>query len=856
MTPLLDRLVHPYPLVLLLATVSSLALVVYVLRFKSTLGTKSFITLMTSVALWSFVHVCETIAHSPGSVLFFYKLQFVAIVILPVAWLLFGLYYANRIQTISGLRLILLLIIPVVTIVMAFTNPSHHWFLKRVDWINQGPFLLINQSFGPWFWVHTAYSYILLSLGTFFLVFSLLYAPNPYRGQAVTILVGSLVPWFCNSLYIFNINPLGRFDLTPIGFPVAGAAFLWGILRFKLLDIVPIARDIVLENMGDAVMVTDVDLRLVYLNTVAGHLFPEDEQNLIGRRISELVPQWQKFESDNGLDKPVVKRIIKWQLAGAVQMFDAEFSRIGAKGKHLGYFLVLRDVTAAAAAETKLVASEQRFKSLSENAPVVIFTLDRYSVFTYVNPAWENLLGYRRKDVLGKGFYEFVAEDYHLSYTKFFESVCCQGKATSGISIQMIRSDGAKRLFTLSLAPVETSHGDCISVVGIAEDVTEERRLEMQLFQAHKMEAIGTLAGGIAHDFNNLLMGIQANISLLSLDLDKMPEALEKLKRIEEQINSGASLTRQLLGYARKGKYRIVPVNLNELIETALNVIRRTRKNIVIDCRLPDLPIVIDADRSQMEMVLLNLFVNAADAMPEGGRLTVSSRWLQLETRDCVTLMLRPGRYILLEIRDTGTGMTPEVKERIFEPFFTTKEIGRGTGLGLASVYGVIKNHGGHIEVESQPEQGTSFSIYLPASKKKVRDDSQPRDTLVEGSGKILLVDDEKVVLESTRDMITALGYTVIAVESGAEAIDVYQSEFENIDLVILDMVMPRMNGRQVFEGLQHIKPDVLVLFSSGYDLDEACRDIVQTGPHRFIKKPYTLQELASEVSAMLVSRD
>ncbi len=850
MTSLTERLFHPYPVILLLATVGSLALVFYVLRFKSTLGTRSFVCLMTAVALWSLIHVCETVSLSPVTILFFYKLQFLAIVTVPVAWLLFGLYYANRIQTISVPKLGSLAAIPVMTVVMAFTNEHHHLFLRQVDWIHQGPFLLIVQGFGPWFWVHTAYSYILLSVGTFFLVVSLIDAPHPYRGQAVTVLIGSLAPWFCNSLYIFNISPFGRFDLTPIGFPIAGAAFLWGILRFRLLDIVPIARDIVIENMRDAVLVTDIDLRLVYLNATAGNLFSDVEHGLIGARISELVPSWQEFEAD--MDKAVINKVIKWPISGAVQVFDAEMSRIEAGNRPLGFCLILRDITAAKAAESRLKANQQKFRSLSENAPVVIFTLDAEGLFTYVNPAWENLLGHKSHQVLGKGLIDFVAEDYRSSSTRLLEDICRQRQAISGVSIQMIRTDGARRLFTMSLAPIEAGTEQCEALVGIAEDVTEERRLELQLFQAQKMEAIGTLAGGIAHDFNNLLMGIQANISLLSLDLAQMPKSLEKLARIEEQIISGAALTRQLLGYARKGKYRLAPVDLNELIEAALGVIRRTRKNISIKCRVPDLPVVIDADRSQMEMVLLNLFVNAADAMPDGGCLSVTLQWQNLETADCTMRMLKPGRYILMEVRDNGIGMTAEVQERIFEPFFTTKELGRGTGLGLASVYGVIKNHGGHIEVESQPGQGTAFSIFLPASGKQTKTGPGPGRGLIGGSGRILLVDDEHVVLESTRELIAALGYSVIAVESGAEAVEIYQKQSGEIDLVILDMVMPQMNGKQVFDRMKQINPHLKVLVSSGYDMDDACREIISHGSNRFIKKPYTLHQLAAEIAAIL----
>jgi nitrogen-specific signal transduction histidine kinase/CheY-like chemotaxis protein len=386
----------------------------------------------------------------------------------------------------------------------------------------------------------------------------------------------------------------------------------------------------------------------------------------------------------------------------------------------------------------------------------------------------------------------------------------------------------------------------------LLKDLTGERELQDQLFQSQKMEAIGTLAGGVAHDFNNLLMGIQANISLVRMETSQGKPCSERLDRIERQIQTGASLTHQLLGYARKGKYRPTLLCLNQLIQETMSAFSRTRKQLTLDFDLfEDLPRV-HADRGQMELVLLNLLVNASDAMPDGGVLTVKTDMHTISPGIKPTLDLSPGDYVHLQVIDTGSGMDEKTLERIFEPFFTTKEMGRGTGLGLASVYGVVKNHQGAITVSSKPGEGTTFNLYFQAALDacSAPDRSQRLHT---GKGRILLVDDELEILQAGVALMEGLGYRVTAIDNGSNALDHLSNNPNSFDLVILDMIMPGMGGRELYGHIRRLFPDTPVLLSTGFSDAAGTTDILSHRRSDIIRKPYTAEALSLKISKMML---
>ncbi len=382
----------------------------------------------------------------------------------------------------------------------------------------------------------------------------------------------------------------------------------------------------------------------------------------------------------------------------------------------------------------------------------------------------------------------------------------------------------------------------------------EERKkeLEAQLLHAQKMEAIGTMAGGIAHDFNNLLMGIMGNVSLILLNASPDHPHYSELKNIEQCVQRGADLTKQLLGFAMRGKYETIPTDLNEIIKNSAKMFNRTRKEISIHENYePDLP-PVEVDRGQLEQVLVNLYVNAWQAMPGGGYIYLQTENVNLNKKEVKPYNLEPGNYVKTSIRDTGVGMDEETRQRIFEPFFTTKEMGRGTGLGLASGYGIIKNHGGFIQVDSEKNRGTTFYIYLPASQKEILEEKTLSGRIVEGTETVLLVDDEDFIIDVGEKLLNKMGYKVLTARSGKEAIEIYQKNKDGIDIVVLDMIMPGMGGGETFDNLKTINSRIKVLLSSGYSLDGQAAEILERGCSGFIQKPFQARALAQKIRLIL----
>jgi two-component system cell cycle sensor histidine kinase/response regulator CckA len=375
-------------------------------------------------------------------------------------------------------------------------------------------------------------------------------------------------------------------------------------------------------------------------------------------------------------------------------------------------------------------------------------------------------------------------------------------------------------------------------------DVTERRQaeaenriLEERLQWAEKMKAIGTLAGGIAHDFNNLLMGIQGYASMALTNLDPSHPNYERLKRIEEQVQSGADLTRQLLGFARGGRYEVKPTDMNDIVEKTSLMFGRTKKEITIYRKHGKDLWSVEVDQGQMEQVFVNLYVNAWQAMPGGGEIHLETENVILNNEKALPYSVKPGNYVKITVTDNGSGMDEKTRLRVFDPFFTTKEMGRGIGLGLASVYGIIKGHQGMINVYSDPGHGTTFTIYLPASDKEALKDEKATGEIARGTETILLVEDEKMVLDINKEMLESLGYRIYAAGSGQEGIAIFKEKRNEIDLVILDMIMPGLAGGETFSRLREIDPGVRVLLSSGYSLNGEAQHIMDRGCNGFLQK-------------------
>jgi two-component system cell cycle sensor histidine kinase/response regulator CckA len=510
------------------------------------------------------------------------------------------------------------------------------------------------------------------------------------------------------------------------------------------------------------------------------------------------------------------------------------------------------ELTERKRAEEALRESEHRFKCLSENAPDIIFTLGLDGTFTYLNPAFEKTLGYERKEGLGRAFWGFAMEVDARNYANLFKRIRDGNETIRDMAIILLHKDGSARLLNMSGAPNIDAAGKVTGMVGLLKDITQHRKLEAQYHQAQKMESIGTLSAGIAHDFNNLLMGIQGKSSLMLLDIDSTHPHYKELKSIQKQVQSGIKLTRQLLGYARRDRHEVKPIDLNELVEETSETFGRIKKEITIYRELAEDLYTIEADLGQIEQVLLNLYVNAADAMPGGGDLILKTMNTSHEHMTGKVYDPKAGNYVLLMVTDTGTGMDEETMECIFDPFFTTKEMGRGTGLGLASAYGIIKGHGGYIDVESTKGYRTTFRIYLPVPENKDYEAVKSAEQFIKGTGTVLLVDDEDVILEVGQELLETMGYRVLIARNGKEAIDIYRKNWNDIDIVLLDMVMPHMGGAKAYEWMKEINPNVKVILSSGYSMEGQATEILNRGCDSFIQKPFTMRELSKRIKEVL----
>ncbi|MEN8689585.1 MAG: PAS domain S-box protein [Desulfobacterales bacterium] len=495
--------------------------------------------------------------------------------------------------------------------------------------------------------------------------------------------------------------------------------------------------------------------------------------------------------------------------------------------------------------------AEELYRSLLHSSADAIVIYDLQGMAQYVSPVFTKMFGWEQEEVEGKKI-PFLPESEMEATLSIIKCLVENGIPCHGFETKRFTKDGKTIDVSISASRFEDHIGQPSGILVILRDISDRKRLEEQLHLVQRMEAIGTLAGGIAHDFNNLMMGILGNISLMMCDMDSTSAHFRNLQNVEQLVQSGTKLTGQLLGYARKGKYEPKTVDLNHVVRDSVETFGRTRKEVTINLDLAPEQIVADVDRSQIEQVLFNLYINAADAMSRGGELYVQTTVVEHTDLTEKPYSPKPGKYLKLQVTDSGIGMDPETQKRIFDPFFTTKEIGRGTGLGLASVYGIVKSHGGYIDVVSEKGKGTTFCIYLRVSTSSLIEAGVNPSEVKRGKGTVLLVDDEEMVIDIGAQMIKKMGYDVIYTRKGDEALSLYDTHRNSIDLVVLDLIMPGMGGGDTFDELKKIDPDVKVLLSSGYCIDGQAREILNRGCRGFIQKPYNMQALSQKINEIL----
>ena len=566
----------------------------------------------------------------------------------------------------------------------------------------------------------------------------------------------------------------------------------------------------VLESNPDPVVVYDLEGRVIYLNPAFTRIFGWSLEEQIGKKIDNFVPEKNWPETKMMINKVTVSgesfsgiETRRYTKKGEILDISISGSSYRDQGGNVTASVInLRDITDQKLVEETLRESEEKYRLLIETATDAIF-IAQDEVLKFANPKAEEMTGYSAEELAEIPFVDLIyPADRSVVIERHVKRL--KGEEIPNIYSFRILNKSGKEL-SVELNTIIISWEGRPATLNFLRDITAQKRLEAQLQQAQKMEAVGTLAGGIAHDFNNLLMAIQGRTSIVLMSKDSSHPDFDHLKGIEGHIKSAADLTRQLLGFARGGKYEVRPTDLNELIEKQNRMFGRTKKEIIIHGKYEEDLWSVEIDRGQIEQVLLNLYVNAWQAMPGGGDLYLSTENVTLDKSYVKPFSIEHGRYVKISVTDTGVGMDKTTQKKIFDPFFTTKEMGRGTGLGLASSYGIIKNHGGLIDVYSEKGHGTTFNIYLPASSKEIVEDTKPSGDTVRGTETVLFVDDEDIIIEVAEELFKELGYEILIARGGKEAVEIYEKNKDRIDIVVLDMIMPDMSGSLTYDRMNRI---------------------------------------------------
>lgn len=501
----------------------------------------------------------------------------------------------------------------------------------------------------------------------------------------------------------------------------------------------------------------------------------------------------------------------------------------------------------------RLRKSEERYIDLFENSPDMTHIVNRQGVIVSCNQTEARVLGYPKEHLIGESFLKLYPPEYHQQALQNLEKIFIEKKELWGIEEKMVTHEGHTIDVSVNALLIQDEHGNPTLMRAVARDITEKKKLESRIIHAQRIDSIGNLAGGVAHDFNNILTSILGSTEMLLRRLKRRKDLVRFIEIIESSAKRGASLTRQLLTFARKSTAYMKPLLVANVINETLAFFERSiDKSIVIHTNLSQEPLIIRGDDGQIQQALLNILINARDAMPNGGTITIKTFTVAFEKDELLSPEQKAGTYVAIAIADTGIGIPPESLQRIFEPFYTTKEQGRGTGLGLSVVYGVVHTHGGFITVHSTPQKGSEFILHFPLMQIPGLELKQTKtERLPYGKEHVLVVDDEKDVLEVISSLLHELGYTVTTVDSGYKALSLLRKG-NQYDVIILDLNMPKMSGQTAFTRIKKINPSQKIIISTGYS-----NRVIDTSPLKeqvngFLQKPFRLDELAKALRAVL----
>lgn len=615
------------------------------------------------------------------------------------------------------------------------------------------------------------------------------------------------------------------------------------------------------ENSPDAIFVDDLKGNVLDVNLAASLLQGVSREELIGKNtIEDHVPPHRRDEMRRDFERLAAGKISRVEsesliAGGRVTPVEIRANVVQYDGKP-ALLMHVRDVTERRATQTALQSSETLFRSVWDSSADGMRLTDENGIIVAVNNAFCKLVGLTQDELVGKTFtIIYAATEDALEMMENYRSNYLNHEVKETGEYHYTLHNGRAIILEVHNSFIEL-HGQPQLTLSLFRDITAQRRLEEQFRQAQKMEAIGQLAGGVAHDFNNILTVIQGHASLLATA--RLGELEEKsANQIVQAASRAAGLTRQLLTFSRRQLIQPKRLDMNKIVGHMTNMLGRLLgEDITLQLNYCQTPPIVEADAGMMEQILLNLAVNARDAMPKGGQLSIRITLMEVDAKYIARQPdARSGDFVCISVSDTGTGIVPENLPRIFEPFFTTKEVGKGTGLGLATVYGIVKQHQGWIELDSHVDRGTTFRIYIPRVTTEQAPVEKPTTaiTVRGGNETILLVEDEKPVRELVARVLERYGYKIFQAETGPEALDVWKSNRRDIKLVLTDLVMPNnMNGRELAERMWAETPDLKVIFTSGYSADIVGKDFKLEPELNFLQKPYQPQALALTIRRCL----
>jgi len=626
----------------------------------------------------------------------------------------------------------------------------------------------------------------------------------------------------------------------------------------------------VVESAPDAIFI-QTNGCFAYLNPAALSLFGcSDENQLLKHPVVEqfhpdcrsVVTERIKQLNENKIEAPMLReRILRHD--GTCVNVEVKAVPFIYRG-HNGALVFVRDITERLKAKEDLRKSEEKYRDLYETAPVVYYSISSAGKVIRCNSTVTELLGYCKEELTGKSIFDLYTDtEYGRGKAmKLFQKVLA-GYSIRDEELQIKRADGSPIWISLSVRPVVDEKGlfvetrsTMLNITGRKEAEEIKKKLEEQLLHAQKMESVGRLAGGVAHDLNNLLTPIILYNEMLIEGFADNDQKNDFLQQIHEAALRAQKLVHQLLAFSRKQIMDFEPVDLNETVLAFNGLLRRTvRENIDIKLVLSPSVRPVKGDIGQMEQIIMNLAVNAQDAMPGGGTMIIETSDVTVH-KDCpeVYEKIEPGNYVMLSISDTGTGIDQEIIKNIFEPFFTTKELGKGTGLGLATVYGIVKQHEGHILVYSEPEKGTTFKMYFPAIDIPVAEEKEikPVTSVTKGAGIVMIVEDNDLLRDSTVMLLKKQGYTVMAASCGMDCLKIMSEYRGELQILLTDVVMPDMNGRELFEKIKINFPCVKVLYMSGYSQDVITHEGVLDKGIDFIQKPFSMRALSGRLQELM----